>query len=101
MLAMSILTANKETAMGAVISLIIGLFVARYLATLKSVVLVQAVLFVVASGELVATAPAHDASYAQGAVLSGVGLLPLTALVVLLGRLWRTHSGATASVELG
>lgn len=84
----------------AVLSLIVGLFLARYLASLKTVVFAQTGLFVMASVVLVASSPNHGASHAQGLALSAA-LIPLTPLVVLLGRLWRTRSGATAAVNVG
>ena len=81
--------------MVAVASLIVGLFLARFLTSLKTVVLTQAALLVLASAVTVATSPNYGASQAQGLELSAA-LVPLTVLVVLLGRFWRTRAGATS-----
>ena len=82
--------------MVAIASLIVGLFLARFLTSLKTVVLTQGGLFVLASAVTVATSPNYGASHAQGLELSAA-LAPLTVLVVLLGRYWRTRAGATSA----
>lgn len=87
---------KPEVVMVAIVSLVVGLFLARYVSSLKSVVLYQAALYVLASVVLVTTAPNHGSTHAIGLLLSVV-LAPLTALVVLLGRIWRNRSTVVAS----
>jgi hypothetical protein len=83
----------------AVVSLIVGLFIARYLGSLRTVVLVQFGLYLLGAAALIVTAPSHGSTRSQGVLLS-VALAPLTALVVLLGRMWRTRSVATVGAAL-
>lgn len=82
--------------MVALVSLIAGVFLARYVASVKTVILGQVVLYLLAGAVLVVTSPAHGSTHAQGLVLSVV-LAPLTALVVVLGRIWRSRSTAAVS----
>lgn len=77
--------------MVAIVSLVVGLLLARYVASLRTVIAVQGALYVVASTVLVITAPDHGSSHGTGFALSGA-LAPVTALVVVLGRIWRNHT---------
>lgn len=83
----------------ALVSLIAGVLLARYVASMKTVVLGQVVLFLLAGAVLIVTAPAHGSTHAQGLVLSIV-LAPLTVLVVLMGRIWRSRSTTAVSEVL-
>lgn len=56
----------------------------------RTAVIAQAVFFVLAAAVLVATAPQHDATRAQGGLLA-LGLLPLAALSLGAGILIRSR----------
>lgn len=77
--------------MVAIASLVIGLFLARYVSGLRTVGLVQAVLFAVACVVLVTTAPHHGSTHSGGLLLCAA-LIPLTVLALALGRIWRNRS---------
>jgi hypothetical protein len=79
--------------MSALLPLIGGLLLARFIAQRRVVVLVELVLFALAAGILVATAPDHGHDYAAGMLLSLV-LAPLCVLAVVLGSVWRDRSAA-------
>lgn len=80
--------------MAALLPLIGGLLLARFLANRTLVIGVEIGLFAVAAAVLIATAPDHDHSHGAGVVLSLV-LAPLCALVVVLGTVWRQRSEAS------
>ena len=75
----------------AFVSLVVGLLLAPFVARLTASVAVQLALSVVASAFLLIPAPDHGSSYATGLVLSAA-LAPVTALVVVLGRIWRSRA---------
>ena len=83
----------------AVVSLVVGLFIARYMESLRTVVLVQFALYLLGAAALIVTAPSHGSTRLQGLLLS-VALAPLTALVVFLGRMWRTRAVATVRTAM-
>jgi hypothetical protein len=56
----------------------------------RTALIAQAVLYVLAAGVLVATAPSHDATRAEGALLA-LGLLPLAALSLGAGLVIRSR----------
>jgi hypothetical protein len=76
----------------AVLPLLAGLLLARFLARRATVVSLESLLFALAAAVLIATAPNHDHGYAGGVILSAV-LAPLCALTVLLGTIWRNRAG--------
>jgi predicted MFS family arabinose efflux permease len=79
----------------ALLSLVVAVPLARFISSLRTVVLVQAGLCVVAGAVLVGTAPDHGSSRTTGFLLALL-LVPLTALAVAAGRAWRTRAGRTA-----
>jgi hypothetical protein len=79
----------------ALLTLVIAVPLARFVSSLRTVVLVQAGLCVVAGAVLVATAPDHGSSRTTGFLLALL-LVPLTALAVAAGRTWRTRATRTA-----
>jgi drug/metabolite transporter (DMT)-like permease len=80
-------TPTEETSMIAIIPLITGIALG-ITAPRRTAVIAQAVLFVLAAAVLVATAPDHDSTRAQGGLLA-LGLLPLAALSLGAGLLIR------------
>jgi len=66
----------------------------------RTAVIAQIVFYVLAAAVLVATAPAHDGTHAEGALLA-LGLLPLAALSLGAGLLIRSRrqSSPTANVR--
>jgi hypothetical protein len=76
----------------ALLPLIAGLLLARFVARRGVVMGTELGLFTLAAVVLVSTAPDHDQSRGTGVVLS-VALAPLCALAVVLGSLWRGRSG--------
>jgi membrane protein DedA with SNARE-associated domain len=78
----------------ALLSLVIAVPLARFVASLRTVVLAQAGTCALAGVVLVVTAPDHGSSRTTGFVLALV-LVPVTALAVTIGRLWRTRSTRT------
>jgi predicted tellurium resistance membrane protein TerC len=78
----------------ALLSLLVAVPLARFVSSLRMVVIVQAAICVLAGIVLVATAPDHDSSRTTGFLLALV-LVPVTALAVAIGRVWRTRSTRT------
>ena len=77
--------------MSAVLPLLGGLLLGRFVADRRLAIAAQVVLFLIAAAVLVASAPTHDASHAQGALLAAI-LAPVSAAVFALGTLWRTRT---------
>lgn len=77
--------------MFALLPLIGGLLLARFIARRATVIGVELALYASAAAVLIATAPEHDTSYGAGVLLSAA-LAPLCALAVVLGSLWRGRS---------
>jgi hypothetical protein len=75
----------------ALVPLIAGLLLARYIAQRGVVIGIEVALFALAAAVLIATAPDHDHSRGAG-VLMSVALAALCALVVVLGSVWRTRT---------
>ena len=64
----------------------------------RTAVIAQVVLYVLAAAVLVATAPSHDATRAEGALLA-LGLLPLAALSLGAGLLIRSRRRSTSTAD--
>ena len=79
--------------MSALLPLLGGLLLARFVAQRRIVVLVEVIFFALAAAMLIATAPDHGHDYAAGVLLSAV-LAPLCVLTVVLGSVWRSKSAA-------
>jgi peptidoglycan/LPS O-acetylase OafA/YrhL len=75
----------------ALLPLLAGLLLARFVARRDIVVGLELGLFALAALVLIATAPDHHHSHGAGVLLSVV-LAPLCALAVVLGSLWRGRS---------
>lgn len=78
----------------ALLSLVVAVPLARFVSALRTVVLVQSGLCVLAGAVLVGTAPDHGSSRTTGLVLALV-LVPLTAVAVAVGRAWRGRATRT------
>jgi hypothetical protein len=85
--------------MSALLPLLGGLLLARFIAQRGIVVGVELVFFAIAAAILIATAPDHGHGYAAGVVLSAV-LAPLCVLAVVLGFVWRSRSATDQSVRV-
>lgn len=79
----------------ALLSLVAAALLGRYTSQLRTVIQVQALLYVLACVALIGTAPGHGSTRTTGALL-GLLLAPLTIGCVALGRSWRKHSAAAA-----
>lgn len=77
--------------MFALLPLIGGLLLARFVADRRTVVGIEVLFFAIAAAVLIATAPNHGADYGTGVLLSAV-LAPLCALVIVVGTIWRNRS---------
>jgi len=75
----------------ALLSLVVAVPLARFIAALRTVVLVQAGLCVFAGVVLVGTAPDHGSTRTTGFLLALL-LVPLTVVAVAAGRAWRSRS---------
>jgi len=79
--------------MSAVLPLLGGLLVGRFVANLRIAIAVQLALFAVAAALLIATAPDHGSSHGQG-VLFALVLAPVSVATFYLGTVWQ-HRAAT------
>jgi hypothetical protein len=84
--------------MFALLPLIGGLLLARFVASRRTVVGLELILFALAAAVLINTAPDHGHSYGAGGVLSVV-LAPLCVLTVVIGTLWRNRSVVDQTVR--
>lgn len=75
----------------ALLPLIGGLLLARFIARREIVIGLELALLGLAAAVLIATAPDHDHSRGSGVLLS-VALAALCALTVLVGSVWRRRS---------
>lgn len=78
----------------ALLSLVVAVPLARFVSALRTVVLVQSGLCVLAGAVLVGTAPNHGSTRTTGFVLALV-LIPLTVVAIAVGRAWRTRATRT------
>jgi hypothetical protein len=85
--------------MSALLPLLGGLLLARFIAQRGIVVGVELVFFAVAAAVLIATAPDHGHGHGSGVLLSAV-LAPLCVLAVVLGFVWRNRSVSEQSVRV-
>jgi drug/metabolite transporter (DMT)-like permease len=86
-----------EVTMLALLTLVIAVPLARFVSSLRTVIVIQAGLCVLAGILLVVTAPDHDSTRTTGFLLALV-LVPVTALAVAVGRAWRTRSVRSVDV---
>lgn len=84
--------------MAALLPLVGGLLLARFIGRRAVVVAVSIVLYALAAAVITATAPSHSSSYGVGLLLSAV-LAPGCVLTVLLGSWWRQRSLRTSSAS--
>jgi hypothetical protein len=82
--------------MVAVLPLVGGLLLGRFVANRRLAMAVQIAFFSVAAAVLVATAPDHDSSYRQGVVLAAI-LAPVSVATFALGLGWRRRNGELAT----
>lgn len=78
----------------ALLSLVVAVPLARFVSSLRTVVLVQGGLCLLAGIVLVGTAPDHGSTRTTGFLLALL-LVPLTVLAVAAGRAWRSRSTRT------
>ena len=79
--------------MSAVLPLLGGLLVGRFVTNLRIGIAAQLALFAIAAAALIATAPDHGASHGQG-VLFALVLAPVSVATFYLGTVWQ-HRAAT------
>lgn len=84
--------------MSAVLPLLGGLLLGRFVADRRLAIATQVIFFLVAAGVLVASAPSHDSSHAQGALLAAI-LAPVSVATLALGTLWRTRTTVAVSAS--
>ncbi|MEY2465449.1 MAG: hypothetical protein QOH64_3587 [Acidimicrobiaceae bacterium] len=82
----------------AVLPLIGGLLLGRFVANRRAAIAAQAALVALAAAVLIATAPSHDASYGEG-VLLAVILVPVCIATFALGSLWQRRNHAPQGVR--
>ncbi len=75
----------------ALVTLVVAVPLARFVSSLRTVLMVQLALFLLAGAVLVATAPDYGSSSTTGFLLALV-LAPVTALAIVIGRAWRARS---------
>jgi hypothetical protein len=80
--------------MAALLPLLGGLFLARFMARRSLVIGVDVVLYALAAVTITTTAPDHSSTYGTGLLLSAA-LAPICGLTVLLGLQWRRRSTTT------
>jgi peptidoglycan/LPS O-acetylase OafA/YrhL len=76
--------------MAALLPLIGGVLLARFVTSRTTVIAAELVFYALAATVLIATAPDHGHSYGSGVILSIV-LAPLCVLAVVLGSLWQNR----------
>jgi drug/metabolite transporter (DMT)-like permease len=81
--------------MFAVLPLVGGLLLGRFVTNRRAAIAVQIVLFAIAAAILIATAPSHDSSYGSG-IIFAVILAPVSAATLALGSLWQSRSAGVA-----
>ena len=74
--------------MSAVLPLLGGLLLGRFVNNLRIAAAIQVALYAVAAALIIGSAPSHGASHTQGAVLAIV-LAPVSAATLYLGTLWQ------------
>jgi len=82
----------------ALVSLVVAVLLARYVAALRTVIAIQFVLYALAVAVLIGTAPNYNSTRTTGLVL-GLVLAPLTVLAVAVGRVWRGRSPAALALS--
>ncbi|MEY2423784.1 MAG: hypothetical protein QOI95_3851 [Acidimicrobiaceae bacterium] len=82
----------------AVLPLIGGLLLGRFVANRRGAIAAQAALVALAAAVLIATAPSHDTSYGEG-VLLAVILVPVSVATFALGALWQRRNHAPQTVR--
>jgi drug/metabolite transporter (DMT)-like permease len=75
----------------AVLPLIGGLLLGRFVNDLRFAAAIQAAFYAVAAAVLISTAPDHSSTHAKGAVLALV-LAPVAAATLYLGRIWQQRA---------
>jgi peptidoglycan/LPS O-acetylase OafA/YrhL len=83
--------------MAALLPLIGGVLLARFVASRSTVIGAEVVLYALAAAVLIATAPDNGHSYGAGVVMSLV-LAALCVLAVVLGSLWRNRQATVHTV---
>ncbi|MEO8696423.1 MAG: hypothetical protein ABI658_23115 [Acidimicrobiales bacterium] len=79
--------------MSAVLPLIGGLLLGRFVKDLRVAAAIQVAFYAIAAALLISSAPDHGASHTQGAVLALV-LAPVSVATLYLGTMWRHRSSA-------
>jgi drug/metabolite transporter (DMT)-like permease len=77
--------------MSAVLPLLGGLLLARYLVNRKLAAALEVVLLCVSGTILVASAPSHGSSHGQGLLLA-ILLIPASAALFALGAVWQNRA---------
>jgi hypothetical protein len=81
----------------AVLPLIGGLLLGRFVGNLRIAVAVQVAFYAIAAAVIIATAPDHGASHGKGVVLALV-LAPVSAATLFLGIAWQRRSDGRPAV---
>ena len=74
--------------MSAVLPLLGGLLLGRFVRNLRIAAAIQVAFYAIAAAALIASAPSHGSSHAQGAILAIV-LAPVSAATFYLGTIWQ------------
>lgn len=81
--------------MSALLPLVGGLLLGRFVANTRIAIAAQAAFFAIAATVLIVTAPSHGASYTQG-LLFALILVPLSAATLYLGAIWQRRTAGAA-----
>ena len=79
--------------MSAVLPLIGGLLLGRFMSNRRVAIAIQAVLYLIAAVVLIATAPSHNSTHAHGLIFAVV-LAPVSAVTFALGSIWQHRTTA-------
>ena len=74
--------------MSAVLPLLGGLLLGRFVANRRTAIAVQVAFFAIAATALVASAPSHGASHGEGLLLAVI-LAPVSAATLAFGAVWQ------------
>jgi hypothetical protein len=83
----------KESHMLAVLPLLGGLLLGRFVSDRRIAVVLQLAFYAIAAAVLIASAPSHGASHGKGVVLALV-LAPVSAATFFLGTVWQRRTTA-------
>lgn len=82
--------------MSAVLPLVGGLMLGRFVSNRRVAIAIQAVLFAIAATVLIASAPSHGSSYGIGVLLAAI-LAPASIATFALGTVWQHRTAAVSA----